>query len=254
MLMAAQLPLPEKVFGHGFLTKDNQKMGKSLGNTLDPVDLVERYGPDAVRYYFLTQIELGKDGDFNETRFINVLNADLANDLGNLLNRTLGMVKKYCQGQGPQLTAADLSPDNALLLLGQNLGDRVVETYDKLALSEGGEAIFTLIRACNKYIDETAPWSLYKQQQQQEVEKILYSVLESIRLAAYLLSPIIPNLSTDIYHQLGFTINFNDWAKFKETVPFEEHGQWGSFPANVQLNAAKPIFNRLEFPTSQGSS
>ena len=254
MLMAAQLPLPDKVFGHGFLTKDNQKMGKSLGNTLDPVDLVERYGPDAVRYYFLTQIELGKDGDFNETRFINVLNADLANDLGNLLNRTLGMVKKYCQGQGPQLTAADLSPDNALLLLGQNLGDRVVETYDKLALSEGGEAIFTLIRACNKYIDETAPWSLYKQQQQQEVEKILYSVLESIRLAAYLLSPIIPNLSTDIYHQLGFTINFNDWAKFKETVPFEEHGQWGSFPANVQLNAAKPIFNRLEFPTSQGSS
>jgi methionyl-tRNA synthetase len=121
-------------------------------------------------------------------------------------------------------------------------------------LSEGGEAIFTLIRACNKYIDETAPWSLYKQQQQQEVEKILYSVLESIRLAAYLLSPIIPNLSTDIYHQLGFTINFNDWAKFKETVPFEEHGQWGSFPANVQLNAAKPIFNRMEFPTSQGSS
>jgi methionyl-tRNA synthetase len=253
MLMAAQLPLPEKVFGHGFLTKDNQKMGKSLGNTLDPVDLVERYGADAVRYYFLTQIELGKDGDFNETRFINVLNADLANDLGNLLNRTLGMVKKYCQGQGPQLTAADLSPDDALLLLGQNLGDRVTESYDKLALSEAGEEIFTLIRACNKYIDENAPWSLYKQQQHQEVEKILYSVLESIRLAAYLLSPIIPNLSTDIYHQLGFTIHFNDWEKFKETVTFEDHGQWGSFPANIQLNVAKPIFNRLDPPVSDGS-
>ena len=254
MLMAAQLSLPEKVFGHGFLTKDNQKMGKSLGNTLDPVDLVERYGPDAVRYYFLTQIELGKDGDFNEIRFINVLNADLANDLGNLLNRTLGMVKKYCQGQGPQLTAADLSGDNALLLLGQNLGDRVIESYDKLALSEGCEAIFTLIRACNKYIDETAPWSLYKQQQQQEVEKILYSVLESIRLAAYLLSPVIPHLSTEIYHQLGFSVNFNDGAELNEAAPFEKHGQWGAFPANIQLNSAKPIFTRLELPVSNGSS
>jgi methionyl-tRNA synthetase len=162
------------------------------------------------------------------------------------------MVKKYCQGQGPQLTAADLSEDNALLLLGQNLGDRVTESYDKLALSEGGQEIFTLIRACNKYIDETAPWSLYKQQQQQEVEKFLYSVLESIRLAAYLLSPIIPHLSTEIYHQLGFSVNFNDWAELNEAAPFEEHGQWGALPANIELNAAKPIFTRLELPVSNG--
>lgn len=97
MLMSAQLPLPKQVFGHGFLTKDGKKMGKSLGNTLDPFSLVEKYGSDAVRYYFLKEIELGEDGDFNEIRFVNTLNADLANDLGNLLNRSLGMLKKILQ-------------------------------------------------------------------------------------------------------------------------------------------------------------
>lgn len=114
MLASAGLSMPETVFGHGFLTKDGLKMGKSLGNTLDPFSLVDRYGADAVRYYFVKEIELGKDGDFNEIRFINTLNADLANDLGNLLNRTLGMLNKYCQGNGPQLTKADYDLEHPL--------------------------------------------------------------------------------------------------------------------------------------------
>ena len=126
MLASAGLPMPKKVFGHGFLTKDGLKMGKTLGNTLDPFELVERYGADAVRYYFLKEIELGKDGDFNETRFVNVLNADLANDLGNLLNRNLGMLKKYCQGHGPQLTGTDFDSDHPLAKIGSELSDRVV--------------------------------------------------------------------------------------------------------------------------------
>ena len=175
----------------------------------------------------------------------------MANDLGNLLNRSLGMVKKYCQGQGPQLTAQDLPEDNALLVLGKTLGDRVIEAYDTLAFTQACEEIFTLVRASNKYIDETAPWSLFKQGLQREVEIVLYSVLESIRLAAYLLSPIIPNLSTAIYQQLGFTLNFNQWSELLSQANFESHCQWGAFLLPKTPNQAKPIFVRLELPTAQ---
>ncbi|MFM7715311.1 MAG: methionine--tRNA ligase, partial [Microcystis sp.] len=136
MLMSAGLPLPKRVFGHGFLTKDGRKMGKSLGNTLDPFDLVDRYGADAVRYYFVKEIELGQDGDFQETRFVNILNADLANDLGNLLNRTLGMVKKYCQNIPPPLTGVDIPNDNRLKNMGTNLGVIVEQKYDALQFNQ----------------------------------------------------------------------------------------------------------------------
>jgi methionyl-tRNA synthetase len=248
MLMSAGLPLPKMVFGHGFLTKDGQKMGKSLGNTLDPFALVEKYGSDAIRYYFLKEIELGRDGDFNETRFVNVLNADLANDLGNLLNRTLGMVKKYCQGNISPLTRDDLSSDNQLKIIGEGLGDRIFEAYESLQFHHACEEIFTLIRASNKFIDESAPWSLFKQGKQEEVEQVLYSVLESVRLSAYLLSPIIPNLSSEIYRQLGFDLDFNDKNLFNQ-IHFTDHIQWGKLPTNGNLNKPQPIFSRLELPT-----
>jgi methionyl-tRNA synthetase len=253
MLMSAELPLPDRVFGHGFLTKDGQKMGKSLGNTLDPVDLVERYGSDAVRYYFLKEIEFGRDGDFSEIRFINILNADLANDLGNLLNRTLGMVMKYCNGVGPQLKVADIS-DNPLKTQGEDLSDRVSQAYQELRFHQACEEIFTLVRASNKYIDESAPWSLYKAGKQNEVEQILYSVLESVRLAAYLLSPIIPNLSSQIYQQLGFEVDFNDRDRIQQLVPYEQHACWGKFSANQKLNKPQPIFSKLELPSEDEPS
>ncbi len=251
MLLSAGVSLPKKVFGHGFLTKDGQKMGKTLGNTLDPFDLVNRYGSDAVRYYFLKAIEFGRDGDFNETRFVNTLNADLANDLGNLLNRTLGMVKKYCHGKGPQLTAADLSADYSLKQLGEGLGDRVTQAYEKLQFAQACEEIFLLIRASNKFIDERAPWSLFKQGQQSEVEQVLYAVLESVRLAAYLLSPIIPNLSRQIYQQLGFSLDFSDRIQVNQVAPFEQHSQWGKLPANLVLGQPQPIFIKLELPPEE---
>ncbi len=248
MLLSAELPLPEKVFGHGFLTKDGQKMGKSLGNTLDPFDLVERYGADAVRYYFLKETEFGRDGDFNETRFINILNADLANDLGNLLNRSLGMLKKYCQGNLPQLTAEDIPSANPLKKIGEKLGDRVAAAYENLQFHLACEEILKLLRANNKFIDDSAPWKAFKQGQQQEVELVLYSALESVRLSAYLLAPIIPNLSSDIYGQLGFDLDFNNQNTVNKFNLYKQHSQWGAIPANQNLTKAKPVFARLELP------
>jgi methionyl-tRNA synthetase len=248
MLMSAGLPLPNGVFGHGFLTKDGHKMGKSLGNTIDPIELVERYGCDAVRYYFLKEIEIGKDGDFNETRFVNILNADLANDLGNLLNRTLGMLNKYCQGNLGDLTGADIPEDNPIKKIGLDLSDKVIKAYDNLHFHQGCEEILNLIQGCNKYIDDSAPWKLYKEQKQTQVEQILYTVLESVRLSAYLLSPIIPNLANAIYQQLGFELDFNNKDNVKLSELFTIHPYWGKLPINGNLPKPQPIFTRLEMP------
>jgi len=246
MLMSADIRLPLRVFGHGFLTKDGQKMGKSLGNTLNPVALIKCYGADAVRYYFLKEIEFGKDGDFNESRFINVLNADLANDLGNLLNRTLSMVKKYCAGNVPQIINEDIPFEHPLKSIGFRLGEQVRNAYEALAFNQACEAVLLLVQASNKFIDEQAPWSLYKQGQQQAVEQVLYAVLESVRLAAYLLSPIIPNISSDIYQQLGFGIDFNDQIQTSISAPFATHGTWGVLSDQQKLGEFRPIFKRIE--------
>ncbi len=245
MLMSAGLPVPEKVFGHGFLTKDGQKMGKSLGNTLDPVALVNQYGSDAIRYYFLKEIEFGRDGDFNETRFVNILNADLANDLGNLLNRTLRMAHKYCDRRVPDLSVEAIGNDNILKSKGLPLGEQVVAAYEKLAFGQACELIFSLVKAGNKFVDDQAPWSLYKQGNQTAVDQVLYAVLESVRLAAYLLSPIIPHISTAVYKQLGFTTDFNQREVGASTV-FEIHSQWGILPIGQVLGDPQPVFQRLE--------
>lgn len=221
-------------------------MGKSLGNTLDPVALVKRYGADAVRYYFLKEIEFGKDGDFNETRFINILNADLANDLGNLLNRTLKMAQKYCYACVPDCQSENIPSDHPLKAIGLPLGEEVKQAYEALAFSKVCEAVLTLVRASNKFIDEEAPWTLYKQGHTAAVEQVLYAVLESVRLAAYLLSPIVPNVSSDIYKQLGFAIDFNDKTQISHAAPFNTHGNWGILSGNQKLGEPRPVFQRLE--------
>ncbi|WP_066120147.1 methionine--tRNA ligase [Geminocystis sp. NIES-3709] len=250
MLMSAKLPLPKQVFGHGFLTKDGQKMGKSLGNTLDPFTLLDKYGSDAVRYYFLKEIEFGKDGDFNEIRFVNILNADLANDLGNLLNRSLGMLNKYCDGILPPITGKDISKDNISKQIGEAIKYRIFEGYKLYKFNLICEDALALVRSCNKFIDESAPWSLYKKGEQKEVEKILYVVLESVRLSAFMLAPVIPNISNKIYHQLGYNFDFNHKNLGIKTYIDRGHFEWGILPLNQNLPKPSPVFAKLELPTT----
>ena len=248
MLMSAEMPIPDRLFAHGFLTKDGQKMSKSLGNIIDPVDLVTRYGSDAIRYYFLKEIEFGRDGDFSETRFVNVLNADLANDLGNLLNRTLKLADKNCQGCTPDVQPTEIFTYHVIRSKAESLGEQVRQAYDALAFSVACESVLALVRACNRYVGDQAPWALYKQGQVAEANQVLYAVLESVRLAAYLLSPIVPDLSTAIYQQLGFSVDFNSQESIK-TLAFASHASWGALPAKQPLGEAVPVFQRLDLPT-----
>jgi methionyl-tRNA synthetase len=250
MLMSADLPLPTRVFGHGFLTKDGQKMGKSLGNILNPVELTGKYGADAVRYYFLKEIEFGRDGDFNETRFVQVLNADLANDLGNLLNRTISMAKKYCQLQVPALDVAAIEPEHPLKALGDALSDRVRLAYENLAFSEVCHLILELVQTGNRYLDQAAPWTRYKEGNTAAVAEILYTVLESVRLGAYWLSPIVPALSTNIYKQLGYSVDFENSLKLQAKVVLESHDRWGTLKPSQALADPTPIFRALELPAT----
>ncbi len=258
MLMSADLPIPHRVFAHGYFTKDGKKISKSEGNAIDPIDLVDRYGAEPLRYYFLKEIEFGQDGDFNETRFVEIVNADLANSLGNLVNRTLGMAKKYCGGKVPHCNAADILADNPLKLLGSDLGARVNRDYNNLAFQAACEAILNLVRSSNKYIDDLAPWTLFKQEKHSELARVLYSVLESARLAAYLLSPIVPKISTDIYRQLGLEIDFDlicgknattNVALLNLPRDWERHLEWGILNADSLLGEPKPIFAKLELPS-----
>lgn len=250
MLMSAELPLPDRVFGHGFLTKNGQKMGKSTGNTLNPVELVETYGSDAIRYYFLKEIEFGRDGDFNEERFVNILNADLGKVLGNLLNRSLKMAFKYFEGCLPDLDESSIDSKNPLKQQAESLGIRVDHAYQRLQFSEACHAVLTLARLGNKYIDDQAPWTLHKNGNSLAVQNILYSVLESVRLCAFLLSPIIPNLSSNIYQQLGLLLDFTDKVEINlQENLYSAHSHWGILPFRQQFGNPAPIFQMLDSPT-----
>jgi methionyl-tRNA synthetase len=253
MLMSAGLALPGRVFGHGFFLDNGVKMGKSSGNAINPDLLLDRYGSDAMRYYFLKEIKFGQDGSFEETRFVNILNADLANDLGNLLNRTLKPAIKNGAGAVPNLSGADIPETNPLKIMGSDLGDRVTVSYEALAFHDVCEAVLELVRLGNRYIDEQAPWTLYKlgktdPQKHKEAEQVTYTILESVRLAAYLLAPIVPNISTRIYEQLGYSVNFNDAPLIDVSNVFITHSTWGILKSMQILGNPQPVFQKLELP------
>ncbi|HFD2030429.1 TPA: methionine--tRNA ligase [Clostridium perfringens] len=214
MLMALGLELPKQVFGHGWLLVDGGKMSKSKGNVVDPVVLVNMFGADAVRYYLLREIPFGSDGLFNNEIFIKKVNTDLANDLGNLLSRTIAMVYKYFDGviQAPTCKEAI---DDELINLALSTPGKVEASIDALKIPEALESIWTLISRANKYIDETTPWILAKDEEKKErLGTVLYNLLETLRFVSVMISPFLTETSTKINAQLNTKVT--TWESLKE--------------------------------------
>ncbi len=214
MLMALGLELPKQVFGHGWLLVDGGKMSKSKGNVVDPVVLVNMFGADAVRYYLLREIPFGSDGLFNNEIFIKKVNTDLANDLGNLLSRTIAMVYKYFDGVIQAPTCKEAIDDELINLALSTLG-KVEASIDALKIPEALESIWTLISRANKYIDETTPWILAKDEEKKErLGTVLYNLLETLRFVSVMISPFLTETSVKINDQLNTKVT--TWESLKE--------------------------------------
>ncbi len=238
MLMALDLPLPKQIFGHGWLVINGGKMSKSVGNVVDPNVLVEKYGVDAIRYFLLREIAFGQDGNFSNEALIQRINSDLANDLGNLVSRTVGMIESYFAGTLPEDRSAT-EYDADLVQTAKTAVSKVEEAMDKMMFSDALTELWNLIRRTNKYIDETQPWILIKEEQNRPVlANALYHVAESIRIISILLQPFMPNTPQLIYKQLHIEEG--------ELTAWESAKQWGKLPKTLSVEKAKAIFPRID--------
>ncbi len=244
MLMSAGYPVPKMVFGHGFLTKDGMKMGKTLGNVIDPVELAASYGSDAVRFYFLRDLVFGRDGDFTLDNFIQKLNTDLANNLGNLLNRSLNIVKKNFDGELPQCQFDPEIKDSF-----EALEKSFISHMDKFNSHAALDELFIALNKVNAYFNDAAPWKLIKEAKKDEAAKYLYTALEACRRSAIFLAPLCPNLSNRIMEQLGLLDEekINKSERRELLVNIYNYSSLSSDLSGVRMSTElKPVFNRIE--------
>ena len=241
ILMALDLPLPKQVYGHGWLIVEGDKMSKSKGNVVDPVQLIEEFGSDAIRYFLLREINLGQDGNFSRDALITRINADLANDLGNLLHRTLNMITKFQNGivEAPEGRS---TVDESLISDAMTAVKDYSEGMEKMELSQTIKKVWAFISRANKYIDETAPWALAKDpEKKQELANVMYNLAESLRLISVMISPFMPDTAPKIWKQLGLG---DDFAAAK----LNDIREWGGIKSGMHIGEAAQLFPRIEVP------
>ncbi len=239
ILMALDLPLPKQVFAHGWLLMRDGKMSKSKGNVVDPVTLIDRYGLDALRYYLLREVPFGSDGVFTPESFVDRVNHDLANDLGNLLNRTVAMISKYFDGEIPSHQGTITSFDGSLEELVDATVEKVENAMDHMEFSVALSSIWQLVSRTNKYIDETQPWILVKNEDQRDqLASVMSHLAESLRYISILIQPFMTKAPSKIWEQLGIERGFlTSWDSLHE---------FGQIPGETIVQKGQPIFPRLE--------